>query len=254
MKLDGQIALVTDAGGGIGKAVALAYGKAGADVVVNYTIDRAAAEDVCQQIESFGRRSMAIQTDSSRSDEVIDMINQTIDRFGRIDILVNNAGIQTEKAFHELTAEDWDKMIDVDLRGTFLMTVYAAQEMIKKKSGKILNITSVDQCTRKSNFTPYCSAKAAVGMLTKTLAAELSPHGIKINAIAPGFTAKAMNESILTNPKIKPIVIDEIPLNEVGTLEDVAALSVYLASDGANYVPGSTYVIDGGLLHQIQKH
>ncbi len=182
------------------------------------------------------------------------MVKQTVSAFGRIDILVNNAGLQIEKPFPELTPRDWDRMTCVDLRGTFLVTLYTVREMIKRKYGKVVNVTSVHQEIPKPYFAPYCAAKAGVGMLTKVLAVELAPYRINMNNVAPGAIETPMNIEVLREPEKLERVLSQVPWGRMGRPEEVAEAAVYLASDAAEYVTGATFVIDGGLTQQVVQY
>ncbi len=254
MELTDRVALVTGANSGIGEAIALRFGRAGADVAVNYRSRPEDAENVRRQIEEMGRRAITIQADISIEDQVRGMVERAIDEFGRIDILVNNAGIQIEKAFLDLTPQDWDAMTCVDLRGTFMVTLYAAREMAARKSGRIINITSVHQEIPKPYFAPYSAAKAGVGMLTKVLAVELAPYGIKVNNLAPGAIETPMNRDVMEDPEKLERVLGQVPLGRMGRAEEVAEMALYLASDAAEYVTGATFVIDGGLTQQVVEY
>jgi len=254
VQLQDKVALITGANSGIGKAIALRYGQAGANVAINYVTDPEAAEEVRRHVEDMGRCAITVKADISQVGQVRDMVGQTIDAFSRIDILVNNAGLQIEKAFPELTPEDWDKMTRVDLRGTFLVTLHAVQEMIKRKHGKIINVTSVHQEIPKPYFAPYCAAKAGVGMLTKVLAVELAPYKISINNLAPGAIETPINIDVLRDPEKLKRVLGQIPWGRMGQPEEVAEMAVYLASDAAEYVTGATFVIDGGLTQQVVQY
>ena len=254
MDLKDRVALITGGNSGIGKAIALAYGRAAADVAIDYVSEPDAAEDVRKQIEGMGRRAITIRADISRVEQVKEMVGRTVGELGRIDVLVNNAGLQIQKHFPELTPEDWDKMLSVDLRGTFLVTLYTVQEMIKRKFGRIINVTSVHQEIPKPYFAPYCAAKAGVGMLTKTLAVELAPYKISVNSIAPGAIETPMNVDVLRDLEKLRRVLSQVPWGRMGRPEEVADLAVYLASDAADYITGSTFVIDGGLIQQVVQY
>lgn len=245
--LDGQVALITGANTGIGRAIALEFGRAGADIASDYVGNPEAEHKLTDELKALGRRTLEIEADISSDEQVQEMVKRTVSELGRIDILVNNAGMQIEKHFPDLTPQDWDKMISVDLRGTFLVTLYTVREMIRQGGGKIINISSVHQSVPKPNFAPYCVAKAGVGMLTEVLAVELAPYKININAIAPGAIESPMNKNLMENPDLLQKTLDEIPWGRMGTPEEVAKMALYLASDAADYITGATFVIDGGL-------
>ncbi len=252
--LDGRTALVTGASSGIGKSIALAMAQAGADVALDYIGDPTSADDVARQIRDMGRRTAEIEADISNADQVRHLVYQTIEELGKLDTLVNNAGMQIKKPFWELTPELWDKMVSVDLRGTFLVTLYTVQKMMKSGGGRIINITSVHQLIPKPNFAPYCAAKAGVGMLTRTLGVDLAPYKININAIAPGAIATPMNQDVLDDPDKLKRVLSQIPWGRMGKPEEIASMAVYLASDAADYITGATFVIDGGLTQQVVQY
>jgi glucose 1-dehydrogenase len=247
MELAGRTALVTGSNTGIGKAISLALADAGADVSLDYLGHPEAEHELSARIRDMGRRVVEVRADISLEEQVRDMVGHTVSEFGRIDILVNNAGLQIRKHFPELSSEDWDRMVSVDLRGTFLVTLYAVREMIRAGGGKIINITSVHQTVPKPYYAPYCCAKAGVGMLTETLAAELAQYKITVNAIAPGAVSTDMNQDLLSDPELLRRTLEEIPLARMARPEEVADLAVYLASPRADYITGATFVIDGGL-------
>lgn len=254
MDLTDRTALITGANSGIGRAIALRFGRAGADVAIDYRSRPEDAEAVRRQVEAMGSRAISIQADISREEEVREMVDRAVHELGRIDILVNNAGLQIEKPFLELTPQDWDTMTCVDLRGTFMVTLYAAKVMAERRFGRIINVTSVHQGVPKPLFAPYSAAKAGVGMLTKVLAVELAPYRISINNLAPGAIETPMNRDVLEDPQKLERVLSQIPWGRMGRDDEVAEMALYLASDAAEYVTGATFVIDGGLMQQVVEY
>lgn len=251
MRLNGKIALITGANSGIGRAIALRLADEGANVVVNYLTHPEKAESLVREIKRKGRDAMAIKADVSSVPEVFNMVDSAIGRFGHIDICVNNAGVQKEKAFLDVSEEDWDLMTSVDLKGAFFVAQACARDMVKRRKGKILNVSSVHQAIAKPHFSPYCAAKGGIGMLTKTLAMELAEYHINVNGIAPGAISTPMNEDVMQDDEALKSVIAEIPLGRFGKAKEVAGLAAWLVSDEADYVTGATYFIDGGLMQQV---
>jgi glucose 1-dehydrogenase len=251
MRLKDRVALVTGANSGIGEAIALRFGDEGADVVVNYVRHAETAQKVVDAIQAKGRRAIALRADVSKVDQVRGMVEEAIEKLGRIDVCVNNAGVQREAAFLDVTEDDWNFMIDVDLKGTFFAAQACARDMVKRKKGKILNMSSVHQEIARAKYAPYCAGKGGIGMLTKTLAIELAPYGITVNGIAPGAIATPINAATLADPQAKESVIHEIPLGRFGRAEEVAGLATWLASDEADYATGATFFLDGGLTKQV---
>jgi len=251
MRLNGRVALITGANSGIGRAIALRLAHEGADIVVNYLVHPDKADDVVREITGKGRHAVAIKADVSDVEEVAGMVRSAVDQLGRIDICVNNAGVQREKAFLEVTEDDWNLMTSVDLKGAFFVAQAYARDMVKRRRGKILNVSSVHQAIAKPRFSPYCAAKGGVGMLTKTLAMELAEYRINVNAIAPGAVSTPMNEDVLTDDDALKSVIAEIPWGRFGKPNEIAGLAAWLVSDDADYVTGATYFIDGGLTQQV---
>jgi glucose 1-dehydrogenase len=251
MRLKERVALVTGANSGIGRAIALRLADEGADIVVNYLTHPDEAEAVVRQVTNKGRRAVAIEADVANVADVTGMVDSALAQLGRIDICVNNAGVQREKAFLDVTEDDWNLMTSVDLKGTFFVTQACARDMVKRRRGKILNISSVHQAIAKPKFSPYCAAKGGVSMLTKTLAMELAEHRINVNGIAPGAISTPMNEGVLEDDEALKSVIAEIPWVRFGKAGEIAGLAAWLVSDEADYVTGATYFMDGGLTQQV---
>lgn len=244
--LQGKVAIVTGASTGIGKAIAIEMAHRGASVVVNYIGKPDAAQDVVKTIKSSNGEALAIEADVSNSQQVTRMVAQTVSQFGHIDVLVNNAGVITAKPFFDLTVADFDLTVAVDVRASFLLSQAAAKRMRDQgNGGSIVNITSVHEHIPRPDFSAYAAAKAALGMLTKSLALELAQHDIRVNSVAPGVIATARNEADAES------LNSEVPLGRPGKPEEVAALVAFLCSEDAAYITGASYIIDGGMMQQV---
>jgi len=251
--LKGKVALVTGAATGIGKAIATEMASRGASVAINYIGKPDSAQDVVNSIKRDSGTAIAIEADVSNSQQVSQMIAQTVSQLGRLDVLVNNAGIEKQVPFLDLAESDWDKIIAVDLKGPFLCTQAAAREMAKRGKGTIINISSVHEDLPFPGYAPYCAAKGGLRMLCRDLALELAKFNINIVNVAPGAIDTPINDATMKNPEKVLALQREIPLGRVGQPADVAKLVCYLASDDASYITGTTIVIDGGLSHQTQS-
>jgi glucose 1-dehydrogenase len=246
--LDSKVALVTGSDSGIGRGIAIEFAKAGASVVINYAHNQKAAQEVLNTIEQSGGKAFVVQADVSQYQQCMNMIQQTVAHFGRLDILVNNAGMEIHSPFVDVTEEMFDKVVSIDLKGAFFCAQAAAREMIKNKTpGRIINISSVHEDLAMPQNVPYCCAKGGLRMLTRTICLELAPYGITVNNIGPGAIDTPIDADVKADPKKMQALLDEIPLHRMGQPEEVGRLAVYLASDAASYVTGSTYIIDGGL-------
>ncbi|WP_302888692.1 SDR family oxidoreductase [Streptomyces cucumeris] len=253
--LTGQKALVTGANSGIGKATALALGRAGADVVVNYISDRPAAEAVVKEIEGHGVRSYAHQADVSQEDQVVDMVGAMVDRFGTIDVLVSNAGLQRDAPTVEMTLAQWRQVLDVNLTGQFLCAREAIKEFLRRgvvpevsrAAGKIVCMSSVHQIIPWGGHVNYASSKGGVGMMMQTLAQELAPQRIRVNAVAPGAIKTPINRDAWETPEALADLLTLIPYGRIGVPDDIANAVVLLASDLTDYVVGTTLYVDGGM-------
>ncbi|MEY9964230.1 glucose 1-dehydrogenase [Streptacidiphilus sp. MAP12-16] len=253
--LRGQRALVTGANSGIGKATAIGLGRAGADVVVNYVVGREEADEVVKEIEGFGVRAFAHEADVSDEGQVVGMFARMFEEFGTIDVLVANAGLQRDAALTEMTVEQWHKVLDVNLTGQFLCAREAAKEFLRRgivpevsrAVGKIICMSSVHQIIPWSGHVNYAASKGGVLMLMQTLAQELGPHGIRVNAVAPGAIRTPINRSAWDTPEAEADLLKLIPYRRVGDPEDIADAVTVLASDLMDYVVGTTLFVDGGM-------
>lgn len=246
MLLDNQVALVTGASRGIGRSVAIELAKAGAKVVVNYAGNAAAAQETIDAIKALGGEAIAVQADVSQAQAVEQLVKQTLDTYGRVDILVNNAGITRDNLLLRMKEDDWDAVMNTNLKGIFHCTKQVSRVMIKQKSGKIINMTSVVGVMGNAGQSNYAAAKAGVIGFTKSMAKELAPRGISVNAVAPGFITTDMT-SVLSE-QVKSEMANGIPLGRMGNPEDVAAAVVFLASKSADYITGQTLHVDGGMV------
>ncbi|ACZ43021.1 short-chain dehydrogenase/reductase SDR [Thermobaculum terrenum ATCC BAA-798] len=249
VSLRDKVAIVTGASSGIGRAIALEFGRSGARVVVNYHGHREDGEEVVRQIADAGAEAIAVQGDVSQQADVRGLVEAAVDRFGKLDIMVNNAGIEQRMPFLETPLEVWEKVIAVNLTGTWLGCQEAARQMVRQGGGgRIINISSVHEDLPMPTNSPYCAAKGGVRMLARTLAVELAPHKITVNNIAPGAIETPMNSNLKEHPELLQQLLHEIPLGRIGRPEEVAQLALYLASEAASYITGSTYFIDGGMI------
>ncbi len=245
MLLDGKVAIVTGASRGIGRAAAVALARQGAKVVINFAGNIAAANAVLAEITEAGGEAMLFQANVADGAAVEAMVKATLDRFGRIDILVNNAGITRDNLLMRMKEEDWDAVVDTNLKGIFLCTKTVARQMMKQRAGKIINMASVVGVMGNAGQANYAAAKAGVIGFTKSMAKELAARNVLVNAIAPGFITTDMTR-VLTE-EVKEGLLGAIPLGRLGAPEDIAHVVVFLASDAANYITGQTINVDGGM-------
>ncbi|WP_411955427.1 3-oxoacyl-[acyl-carrier-protein] reductase [Alkalibacillus sp. S2W] len=244
--LEGQTALVTGASRGIGRAIALELAKNGANVVVNYAGNQARADEVVEEIKEFGQEAIAYQANVSSSEEVTAMIKQTVDQFGSVDILVNNAGITRDNLLMRMKEEEFDEVIDTNLKGVFNCIKGVTRQMMKQRGGKIVNVASIVGVMGNPGQVNYVAAKSGVIGMTKSVAKELAARDVNVNAVAPGFIATDMTEDLTDDQKQQ--MYDMIPLNRLGDPEDVARVVRFLASDDAKYMTGQTLHVDGGMV------
>jgi len=245
MSLENKVALVTGAGRGIGRAITLELARQGADVsCVSYTAAnvQATAEDV---IKETGRRAIALPCDVANGTAVENAVKETLAQLGRIDILVNNAGITRDNLMMRMSDEDWDAVIDTNLKSVFLFTRAVCRTMLKQKSGRIVNITSVMGLVGNAGQANYAASKGGIIALTKSTARELGSRGVTANAIAPGFIETSMTEAL--KDEFREATIKQVPLSRLGSPEDVAHAVAFLSGDGASYITGQVLSVDGGL-------
>ncbi|MEM9946045.1 MAG: 3-oxoacyl-[acyl-carrier-protein] reductase [Cyanobacteria bacterium P01_D01_bin.36] len=243
--LDGKVAIITGSSRGIGKATAVALAKQGGKVVVNYANSSGAADAVVAEIEGMGGDAIALQADVSKEDQVDAMVKATMEKFGRIDVLVNNAGITRDTLLLRMKPEAWQAVIDLNLTGVFLCTRAVSKIMLKQRSGRIINISSVAGLMGNPGQANYSAAKAGVIGFTKTIAKELAPRGVTANAVAPGFIATDMTDDLKNTEEI----LKFIPLARYGQPEEVAGLIRFLAADpAAAYITGQVMNVDGGMV------
>jgi NAD(P)-dependent dehydrogenase (short-subunit alcohol dehydrogenase family) len=246
--LAGKKAIVTGAGKGLGQGMAIALAEAGADVAI-VEIDMPSAEETAAEIRKLGRKALAIKADVTVPDEVASMVEAAVKEWGRLDILVNNAGYAQPLSALDMSVQDWDRMLAVDLKGVFLCSKAAAPPMIKQGKGKIINIASMSSfhVNRDADYCHYNAAKAGVVMLTKSLAVEWARHGLCVNSISPGYCRTPGNAARSDNPAIRAIRVDQGVIKRYGqAYEDLGGAVVYLASDASNFTTGCNLVIDGG--------
>jgi 3-oxoacyl-[acyl-carrier protein] reductase len=246
MTLEGKVALVTGASRGIGREIALELARQGANVAVNYAGSESKANQVVDEIKAIGKEAFVIKCDVSNSDEVAAMVKETVDRFGKLDILVNNAGITKDNLLMRMKEEEWDDVININLKGVFLCTKAVTRQMMKQRVGRIINITSVVGVSGNPGQANYVAAKSGVIGLTKTTAKELASRNITVNAIAPGFITTDMTDKL--SDEVKDEMLKQIPLARLGEPKDIAKMAAFLASDDTSYITGQTLHINGGMV------
>jgi glucose 1-dehydrogenase len=253
MRLENKVALVTGASSGIGAGIAKRFATEGALVALNYRPNSPADRDAAlTAVAGYGTRAIAVEADVSDRAQVEAMVETVVRELGRLDVCVNNAGIEIKRDFLETTDAEWHRVLGVNLYGSFVVSQAAARAMVARGGGgRLVFVSSVHEDIPFPGYTSYCASKGAVRMMMRNLAMELAPHGITVNNIAPGAIATPINRAVLEDPVAFKNALSEIPLGRFGTPEDVAAVAVFLASDEAAYVTGSTYYVDGGLTQQV---
>lgn len=246
MSLTGKNALVTGASRGIGRAIAVELAKNGANIAISYVNNKDKADEVVNEIKGYGVKAIAVKADVSKEEEVLNMVKIVKESIGSIDILVNNAGINRDNLLMRMSTEDWDKVIDTNLKGTYLCSKALIRDMIKKKSGKIINITSVAGVAGNFGQTNYSASKAGVIGFTKSLAKEVASRGINVNAIAPGLIETDM--TLALKEDIRDSLVKNIPMGRLGTVQDIANIVIFLASEKSNYITGQVINVDGGMI------
>jgi 3-oxoacyl-[acyl-carrier protein] reductase len=246
MMLENQVALVTGAGKGIGKAIAIALASEGAAVIVNYNGSQEKAKETVSLIQENGGKAEAIRCNVADFNACREMMDDVISRYGRLDILVNNAGITKDNLLMKMSEEDFDAVIDINLKGAFNCMKHVSRQMIKQKSGRIINISSVSGVAGNAGQANYSASKAGLIGLTKTAAKELASRGITVNAIAPGFIQTEMTEVL--SDAVKTAAMEKIPMKKFGEPEDIAQTALFFASGNAKYITGQVICVDGGMV------
>ncbi|MFD1928734.1 3-oxoacyl-[acyl-carrier-protein] reductase [Sporosarcina siberiensis] len=245
-RFTGKAAIVTGASRGIGREIALQLAKEGAKVAVNYSGSKDKADEVVQLITDSGGEAFAIQADVSQTDSVKNMVDQTLERFGSIDILVNNAGITRDNLLMRMKEDEWDDVLNINLKGVFLCTKGVTRQMMRQRAGKIVNVASIVGVSGNPGQANYVAAKAGVIGFTKTVAKELATRNINVNAVAPGFITTDMTEAL--SDEVKEQMTSVIPLGKLGSPENVARTVLFLLSEDAAYITGQTIHVDGGMV------
>lgn len=246
MRLKGKVALITGSSRGVGSAVALGFAKEGAKVIVNYTSNEKAANEVAEAIKQIGSQAIVVRGDVAKREEAESLVQAAIDEFGRLDILVNNAGFTRPAMMLKMTEEQWDEVVDIHLKGAFLCSQAAGRQMKEQNNGKIINVTSVAGLVGTVGQINYSAAKGGVISMTKSIARELARYNVCANVISIGILAMGMSEKITTDENLKEIYMNRILLKRFGQPEDVSPAFVFLASDESNYITGQILCVDGG--------
>ncbi|MGE6631369.1 3-oxoacyl-[acyl-carrier-protein] reductase [Bacillus sp. NPDC077027] len=244
--LSNKTAIVTGASRGIGRAIAMDLAKNGANVVVNYSGNEAKANEVVDEIKALGQKAFALKADVSNAEEVQALMKETVHTFGSIDILVNNAGITRDNLLMRMKENEWDDVININLKGVFNCTKAVTRQMMKQKNGRIINVASVVGICGNPGQANYVAAKAGVIGLTKTTAKELASRNITVNAVAPGFISTDMTDKLAEN--VQTEMLKQIPLARFGAPEDISSVVMFLASEKAGYITGQTIQVDGGMV------
>jgi glucose 1-dehydrogenase len=248
MKLEGKTVLITGGGQGIGQGIAYRLADEGANIVIDYVGNPQSANDTVAQIQKKGRKGLAVEADISSVDQIHAMMKQAVDSLGGVDILINNAGLEKHASIWEASERDYDLVLSVNLKGAYFASqAFVQHRMAVKKPGKIINVSSVHEDLPFPHFTSYCASKGGMKMMMRNLSIELAPYGITINNIAPGAIETPINTALLNDPAKLKALLENIPLNRLGQVSDVAGVAAFLASSDADYITGATIVIDGGL-------
>ncbi|MFH1775598.1 MAG: 3-oxoacyl-ACP reductase family protein [Chloroflexota bacterium] len=248
LSLEGKVAIITGSRRGIGRAYALTFAEAGADVVVSDVVADGELETVAREIEKLGRRSLALRADATKKADTENLAEKVIEKFGQIDVLVNNAGVGGFGKFMELSEEEWDRVMDINLKSAFLCSQAVGKRMVERKQGSIVNIASTAALHGVVGAGSYPVAKAGVVVLTRSLALELAPYHIRVNALAPGWTQTKFNEALWSNPDVFEGITASIPMKRWAELSENARAALFLASDVSSYMTGQVLVSDGGVM------
>ncbi len=246
MRLKGKVALITGSSRGVGSALALGFAKEGARVIVNYTSNEKAANEVAEAIKQIGSQAIVVRADVAKREEADSLVQAAIDEFGQLDILVNNAGFTRPAMMLKMTEEQWDEVVDIHLKGAFLCSQAAGRQMKEQNNGKIINVTSVAGLVGTVGQINYSAAKGGIISMTKSIARELARYNVCANVISIGILAMGMSEKITTDEKLKEVYMNRILLRRFGQPEDVSPAFVFLASDESNYITGQILCVDGG--------
>lgn len=245
MNLQGEIALVTGGSRGIGRSIALALAQAGAEVVVNYVSNKEKAESVCHEIEKGGGKALALKFDVGNPTEIESALDGLLKEKKNVGVLVNNAGIAHDGLMMRYALEDWDRVVNTNLRGAFLVSQAVIRPMMKARKGSIVHVSSIVGVIGNPGQAAYCSAKAGLIGLTKSMAKEFASRNIRVNAVAPGYIDTDMTHDL--SPELKETMLKVVPLGRTGTPEEIASAVLYLASPASSYVTGQTLIVDGGM-------
>ena len=250
MSLKGKVAIVTGGNSGIGKSIVLELARQDASIVIDYVVHPEATEDEERFINDMGDQAIGVQADVSKVEDLQRLVDTAVQTFGRVDIMVNNAGVETRTGVLDTTEEQYEKVLNINLKSAFFGTQLAAQQMIKQGSGGvIINITSVHEDWPMPGNSPYCLSKGGMRMLTRNAGLELAGHGIRVVGVGPGAVATPINTSTMADPEALKRLDDAIPLGRMAQPREIGSLVAFLASDGASYVTATTVFADGGLMH-----
>jgi glucose 1-dehydrogenase len=248
--LTGKVAIVTGGNSGIGKAIVLALAEAGANVVIDYVANEQATEDLEKKVAALGDKSIGVEADVSKVEDLERLVKAAVDAFGRLDIMVNNAGIETRTSILDTTEAQYEKVMEVNLKSAFFGTQLAAKQMIAQgDGGRIINISSVHEDWPMPGNAPYCLSKGGMRMLTRTAGVTLAPHGVTVVGVGPGAIATPINVSTMTDPEKLATLDAAIPLGRMAEPEEIGSVVAFLAGDGASYLTATTVFVDGGIMH-----
>jgi glucose 1-dehydrogenase len=250
MALHGKVAIVTGGNTGIGKAIALALAGEGANIVIDYVADEQATEDLEKQIVALGDQAIGVDADVSKVADLTRLVEEAVKAFGRVDIMVNNAGVETRTSILDTTEQQYDKVLDINLKSAFFGTQIAAKQMVEQgDGGRIINITSVHEDWPMPGNTPYCLSKGGMRMLTRTAGVELAPQNIRVVGVGPGAVATPINITTMEDPEKMQKLDSAIPMGRMANPEEIGSVVAFLASDGASYMTATSVFVDGGIMH-----